>query len=144
MVIEAGFEYARTVASFHGGSPVDPFAMPTTIQFYPHKRYSLVRNFLRQGKWQRRRKLFVVALSCGDMMSRLQRLLDRVGRDGGIFHLWGHSWELETFDGWRQLESFLLYAADRIPDENRLTNCETLHHATAHSPHQAPRGAQRL
>ena len=33
-------------------------------------------------------------------MARLQAVLDHVCAYGGVFHLWGHSWELEAFDGW--------------------------------------------
>jgi len=132
MVVEAGFEYARTIASFHRELLVDPFAMPTTIQYYPHTPPSLVRNFIRQGEWGRRKGVFGVALQHGDIMLRLQRMLDYVCLHGGVFHLWGHSWELGEFDGWRQLEGFLVYAAERISAEDRLTNHEVLHHSVAH------------
>ncbi len=39
-----------------------------------------------------------------------------------MFHLWGHSWELEKFGGWRILEAFLGYAAERVPQQRRMTN----------------------
>jgi hypothetical protein len=39
-----------------------------------------------------------------------------------MFHLWGHSWELEKFDGWQILEAFLSYAAERVPQRSRMTN----------------------
>lgn len=131
MVVDAGFDYARTIANFHRTLPTDPFRMPTTIQYYPHRRDVLVRNFIRRGEWGRRKGLFSVSLAGGDFMFRLRAMLDHVCLHGGVFHLWGHSWELECFDGWRQLDGFLRYAAERIPAERRLTNREVLQHAAA-------------
>jgi peptidoglycan/xylan/chitin deacetylase (PgdA/CDA1 family) len=142
MVAGAGFDFARTCANFHRTLPVDPFRMPTTIQFYPHEhlparsvlgkaRSMLVRNFTGRGEWRRTRDLFSVFQGKEDFMSRLQAMLDHVCLHGGVFHLWGHSRELEAFDGWRQLDSFLRYAAERIPAERRLSNREVLQHRAA-------------
>ncbi len=133
MVVDAGFDYARTVVNFHRMLPADPFCMPTTIQFYPHERSVFVKNLLKQGEWRRRSSLFWVAVTNQELMPRLCALLDRVCARGGVFHLWGHSWELERFDGWRQLDSFLRYAAGRIPAEGRLNNRELLRYAVANS-----------
>jgi polysaccharide deacetylase len=124
LVVEAGFAYARTSASFHWALPADPFVMPTTIQYYPHTRDVYVRQFIGRGEWAQRTGLCRVAVGRGDFLSRLRGMLDHVVRRGGIFHLWGHSWELEGFDGWRQLESFLRYAAERVPPRDRLSNRE--------------------
>jgi peptidoglycan/xylan/chitin deacetylase (PgdA/CDA1 family) len=126
MVFEAGFGYARTNVGFRRTLPADPFVMPTTIQYYPHSRTACVRQFIGRGGWRQRRGLFGVAVGPGDFLSRLRRMLDHVCLRGGVFHLWGHSWELERFDGWRQLERFLRYAAERVPAEGRLTNGQVL------------------
>jgi len=131
MVIDAGFDYARTIVNFYRTLPADPFGMPTTLQYYPHARSVLVRNFISRGEWARRNDLFCVSLGRGDFASRLRGMLDHVCLHGGVFHLWGHSWELESFDGWRQLDEFLRYAAGRIPVEGRLNNRELLQHAAA-------------
>ncbi len=126
MVVDAGFDYARTIGSFYRTLPADPFRMPTTIQFYPHGRVVLVRNFIMCEEWGRNRDLFFISMGRSNFISRLQAMLDYVCLHGGVFHLWGHSWELEAFDGWRQLDSFLRYVAGRIPAERRLNNREVL------------------
>jgi peptidoglycan/xylan/chitin deacetylase (PgdA/CDA1 family) len=126
MVAEAGFAYARTGASFYGSLSSDPFAIGTTIQCYPHSRAACVKNYLSRGGWTRRRPLFAVCLWRGDLASRLQCTLDYICVRGGVFHLWGHSNELAGFDGSRQLESFLRYAAERVPIDARLTNHEVM------------------
>jgi len=143
MVIDAGFEYARTSVDFYRTLPADPFRMPTTLQFYPHEhsptrsvlgkaRSVLVRNFIKRGEWRRTTDLLSAYQGKGDFMSRLQAMLDHVCLHGGVFHLWGHSRELEAFDGWRQLDSFLRYAAGHIAAERRLNNHEVLQHRAAH------------
>ena len=144
MVIDAGFDYARTIEKFHRTMLADPFQMPTTIQFYPHEHPSprsvlgkarslFVRNFTGRGEWQRTKDLYSVFHGKETFTSRLQAMLDYVCFHGGVFHLWGHSWELESFDGWRQLDDFLRYAAERIPVEGRLNNRELLQYAAANS-----------
>jgi hypothetical protein len=39
------------------------------------------------------------------VMSR--KILMELLEDGGIFHLWGHSWEIEKKGEWGKLDSFL-------------------------------------
>jgi len=58
------------------------------------------------------------------LISRLRAALDYVCNRGGIFHLWGHSWEIEEFGGWALLDDFLRYAADRILPARRFDNYE--------------------
>jgi len=43
-----------------------------------------------------------------------------------VFHLWGHSWELEEHDLWGELESFLAYARDRVPPAQRVDNAASI------------------
>ena len=34
-------------------------------------------------------------------------MMNSAASDGGVFHLWGHSWEVEEMGLWRQLEEVL-------------------------------------
>ncbi|MEO6772570.1 MAG: hypothetical protein ABI467_06045, partial [Kofleriaceae bacterium] len=52
----------------------------------------------------------------------LRTLLDRAVAAGGVFHVWGHAWELEEHGLWGELEAFLAYARDRIPPAHRVDN----------------------
>jgi hypothetical protein len=40
-------------------------------------------------------------------------LFERTCQQGGLFHLWGHSWELERTNGWQKLERVLAYIATK-------------------------------
>ena len=39
-----------------------------------------------------------------------KKSLDYVIEHGGIWHLWGHSWEIDNYDLWSELEDVLVYA----------------------------------
>lgn len=124
IVESAGFRYGRTVANFFADCEGDAFLMPTTLQFYPHTRAVLIRNFLRGGHWSRRWSAWHAAMSSLDLQSRLRASLENVIKRDGVFHLWGHSWEIEAINGWGALEEFLAFANDRVPKESRVTNAE--------------------
>jgi len=36
-------------------------------------------------------------------------MFDRVMATGGVYHLWGHSWEIEERGEWERLERVLSY-----------------------------------
>lgn len=113
LVRDAGFSLARTVERFRTDIPADPFEMPTTIHAYRHWSdvspifhesgishfYSYYRN------WER------LAMA----------LFDRVVREGGVFHLWGHSWEIEKNGQWESLERVCDHISRRA-DVEYLTN----------------------
>lgn len=127
MVAKAGFRYARSTANFYADIPSEPFTVPVSLQCYPHRPDVYMRNFVRSGAWSLRMRGLRVALAHRSLLSQLQNTLDMTCKQGGIFHLWGHSWELDKSDGWVVLENFLRYAAHCIPVENRLSNLDTLH-----------------
>ncbi len=126
MVRAAGFEYARTTKNLHTDILQDAYEMPVGFQCYPHSSAVYLRNFVRYGDWRRRTRMLPLALYRGDLLGRLRGALDEACLRGGVFHLWGHSWEFDQFDGWRLLEEFLGYASERIPAEDRLTNFDVL------------------
>jgi peptidoglycan/xylan/chitin deacetylase (PgdA/CDA1 family) len=126
MVNTAGFRYARHMSNLYADLKPEPFAMPVTLQFYPHPRSVYLRNFVRHSGWRRRTRMLITALSHDDLLSRLQRALEVACEQNGVFHLWGHSYELNNFNGWAVLDDFLRYAAECIPAENRLANVDAL------------------
>jgi peptidoglycan/xylan/chitin deacetylase (PgdA/CDA1 family) len=122
MVAAAGFRYARTTVNFCSDVGTDRFLVPTSLQLYPHSQTVYLRNWMRRGRWLARSDLARVALSNADLLPRLRAALARVSRTGGLFHLWGHSWEFDAIDGWSVLDEFLRYANDLVPADLRLTN----------------------
>jgi hypothetical protein len=52
-------------------------------------------------------------------------LFDLAFAAGGIWHLWGHSWEIDEHHDWQKLKRVLKYVSNR-PDVQYLANGETL------------------
>jgi peptidoglycan/xylan/chitin deacetylase (PgdA/CDA1 family) len=109
----AGYYTARTTRMLVTNSKFDPFQMPTTLQVYPHARSTYVKNL---AKAQNVLGLFGYSLRFIWLDKWLElgmRLFDLVLRDGGIWHLYGHSWEIEELALWDDLKELLDYVSKR-------------------------------
>lgn len=100
-VEELKFRGARTTKRFQTSYPKSSFKMGTTVQAYPH---TVKQNFKEAGinrlifsSWQEQ------AIFC----------FNSVCQQGGIFHMWGHSWEIERYNLWRPLEQIFKYISKR-------------------------------
>ena len=121
-VAAVGFTHARSSENFRTDRGDDRLRMPTTLQFYPHARQVLLRNFITRGRWPRRWPLALACVSARDFESRLQCALQRSQAQGGGFHLWGHSWEIERQGLWPVLARFFAHVAQTVPPAARLDN----------------------
>lgn len=89
IVRDAGYEEARTtmVDYLYVGKSETPFSKPTAVHVYPREEYG-------DKHW------LVFA----------RELFDEADRGGDwVFHLWGHSWEIEKLGLWVELEEFFRY-----------------------------------
>ena len=123
-VKRAGFSYARTISNLHTDTPSDRFQIPTTLQLYPHHRYTYLKNFVRRGHWYKRSEMFAIAITSRGTEEALDRMLERATDLGGVFHLWGHSWEIEQLGLWSVLDRFLRDAAAVVAVKNRMSNAD--------------------
>jgi peptidoglycan-N-acetylglucosamine deacetylase len=119
LVAEAGFKGARTARQFVVVPPTDRFELSTTLQVHPAlvRRDTawdlgacLFRSPSGHGHW--RPSLGVAAAILRDW-PRFAEILFRLSirEVGHIFHLWGHSWEIEATNMWRHLDSFLTFVS---------------------------------
>jgi peptidoglycan/xylan/chitin deacetylase (PgdA/CDA1 family) len=122
MVQATGFEYARTTMNLCFEAGQQPFEMPTTYQFYPHSRDVYVRNFAKAGNWSRRHAGLRVAMLHSDWIERLYALFDHACEHDGVFHLWGHTKDIEMLDAWQELDRFLAHVASKTAPTDRMTN----------------------
>jgi hypothetical protein len=109
----AGYKTARTTRMLGIKTDFDPFEMPTTLQVYPHKTSTYAKNL---AKAWNMRGLCSYSLQFRHLSSWLElgkTLFDFVLRDGGIWHLYGHSWEIEELDLWAELQEMLDYVSKR-------------------------------
>jgi peptidoglycan/xylan/chitin deacetylase (PgdA/CDA1 family) len=80
--------------------------MPTSVQAHPHRWLAYSRNALR---WRLGRNFWsVIRYGRARDWEELSRwLVTRAQERGGVFHLWGHSWEVEQQGQWQRLEEVL-------------------------------------
>ena len=122
VVEKAGFDYARTGESLHSGIAGDRFELPTTIQLFPHDKVVYLKNLMRGRFTFDRARLFSTALSSATLVERIDRTVDYCRNNGGYFHLWGHSWEIEEWGLWNDLEIVLQRLAEHASSTEFLTN----------------------
>lgn len=118
IVENAGFGFARNVNKFSFGQGCNKFSFPTTVHAYRHwsdvvniYKYSgsigkFFRNYL---NWDQ------LAIS----------LFDQTYEKGGVYHLWGHSWEIDNNKDWERLENVFSHISNRQGVEY-LTNGELI------------------
>jgi len=89
-VKRAGFKYARTVVPLCISKPIDNFRIATTIHVHPNKREYEERNWIDVAK----------------------EYYQKAKKEEGLFHLWGHSFELEKYQIWEELDDFLKFVSE--------------------------------
>jgi peptidoglycan/xylan/chitin deacetylase (PgdA/CDA1 family) len=121
----AGYRLARTTVAFRTDSNFDPYAMPVTFQLWPHSRRVIARHALREGnllglsKWAGRWR------GQTDLPALAESIVEHIQQNGGILHIWGHSWEIEQASLWPLLHEVMTRVANR-PGVEYLTNRELL------------------
>jgi len=124
LVAGAGYVGARTVELMsldfprpHGGTLV----MGTTLQAFPHPQIDYLKNIVKRAAF----KNLANCLRCGlsrDWARSAACLLALAIRTRGVFHLWGHSWEIEQHGQWGPLENVLRLMHECREQAASLTN----------------------
>jgi peptidoglycan/xylan/chitin deacetylase (PgdA/CDA1 family) len=109
MIRAAGYRGVRTVELLSLDRPrttAGLMLMPTTVQAHPHGVGAYARNLARRAAG-RNLWLWLLHGRTTDWLTLARRLLARAVRRGGVFHLWGHSWELDATGQWGRLDDAL-------------------------------------
>lgn len=109
MVQRAGFRCARTVELLSIDFPrlvAGVHLMPTTVQANSHSFLAYGRNFVKRSAF-RNLSRFALYARTTNWVEISRKLLRLVAAQGGVFHLWGHSWEIDENHQWGQLEEVL-------------------------------------
>ena len=139
LVGEAGFACARTVQMLSLDRPSSKSGiqvMPTTVQAFSHPAAALLRNIAKRAalgsavRW---------LLDCRrfDWVEIARSHLERAMLEGGVFHLWGHSWEIEEHRQWGRVEEIFRTIAQFRDPVRFCTNSQVLAvHAAAANSHR--------
>lgn len=129
-VATAGYSGARNTRMLRNGLRFPQFEMPTSLQAYPHSFSTYLRNAVR-GRNLPGLCTHALRLSRGRGWMELgMRLFDRVMLHGGIWHIYGHSWEIADLNLWAELEHLLDYVAGH-PGALYLANGQALKRITS-------------
>jgi peptidoglycan/xylan/chitin deacetylase (PgdA/CDA1 family) len=109
----AGYWGARTVRMLATRPTFNAFEMPTTLQIFPHPRLTYLKQVVRERTLESMRTYLVQMPRLGSWLELAKRLFDEVLERGGIWHLYGHSWEVERFGLWEDLYEILNYVSRR-------------------------------
>lgn len=116
LVRAAGFRLGRTTARYAFDRRSDPYALPTTFHTYNH--FSDIHKIIGFAGWNTTRLLRYT-----DWEYLAMDLFDHCRKTGSMFHLFGHSWEIEHFHAWEKLERVLRHISNKR-DVSYVTNGE--------------------
>jgi peptidoglycan/xylan/chitin deacetylase (PgdA/CDA1 family) len=110
---DAGYLGARTNRMLGYKLDFSPYEMPTTLQAAPLKKADYCRNALRSASPGRVLTYFARVIRAPNWVELGKSLFDLALRDGGVWHLYGHSWQVEEMGLWDDLKEILDYVSGR-------------------------------
>ena len=125
MVRRAGYRGARTTRMLCQQISFGAFEMPATLQVYPHDSLAYYKNL---GKRRDLPGLYRYVFELSRLRNWVElgkKLFDQALQEGGFWHLYGHSWEIEELGLWEQLQEMVDYVRDR-PGVIYASNRQTL------------------
>jgi peptidoglycan-N-acetylglucosamine deacetylase len=125
-VRESGFKYARTIEYLRTGVN-DIFRAPTTIQLFRHSRNTYLKNAVKRCNAEGLIFLLKYVGQEVRLVDIVNYFLEKISANGGIFHLWGHSWEIEQYNLWNELEE-IIKTLSRLTGFNYCSNGELTNH----------------
>ena len=124
-VEQTGYKGGRTAEIFRINFD-NPYELNTTVQAVDRILASKGKGFLKTSNLGLAKKL----LSGGNLFKNwnliAKKTLDYVLENGGVWHLWGHSWEIERNNDWEKLEDLLqlVHEKGRTNNASFVTNGE--------------------
>src|SRR5436305_6796470 len=106
----AGYRGARTTRMLATGLDFRTFEMPASLQVYPHTGWTYLRNAAKARSAGRIFR-YLQHRRAEDWVTLGKRLFDGGMQNGGVWHLVGHSWEIEQRGLWDGLEELTRYVS---------------------------------
>lgn len=122
-VRDAGFTYARTTQAFHTAPSDDRLLSPVTEQLFEHSTRTHVGHCVKEANWSGLANCLRILVRAHTLSDQIQDHIKMAEINGGILHIWGHSWELDEQNLWPQAETIFELLAN-IRGARFLTNSE--------------------
>lgn len=127
LAAQAGYAVARTTVAFHTTMRGDPLCMPVSLQMFPHAPAVHIKHALKEGNLRGILNWSTLWRLEHDPVKLSRRIVEHIQAHGGVYHLWGHSWEIEQYGLWEMFEAILQQLSQR-PGMRYLTNTQVLQH----------------
>jgi peptidoglycan/xylan/chitin deacetylase (PgdA/CDA1 family) len=118
-VKQQGFRLARTVNRLALDIGENPYELPTTLHAYSHRSdipdIARIAGYNPKKTWEYYKNWETLGML----------LFDKAKEEGGVFHLWGHSWEIEKCRYWERLEKLFAHISGYM-DVDYVTNGELI------------------
>lgn len=126
LIQQAGFKGVRSVELLSLSYPrriAGLMVLPTTIQAHPHALVAYAKNSIKRASFKNLWRYIVHGRST-DWVKLARSLLSQAIKHGGVFHLWGHSWEVQKNGQWQRLEEVLRLMSDFTNQSRSVTNLQ--------------------
>jgi peptidoglycan/xylan/chitin deacetylase (PgdA/CDA1 family) len=125
LIRQAGYSALRSVELLSIDPPRDLgrglHLLPTTVHAYPQPLRAYAKNAIKRGRpgnlWW-----YILYGKSMKWMRLAENLIQHVAEVGGVFHLWGHSWELQETRQWERLETVLRVMGEHTDQAPCVTN----------------------
>lgn len=122
-VRDSGFKGARTCMYSLCGFPANPFLWGVSTHAHSHSRLVHMRHAVLENNLKGLMNFFLIQKGSIDWVENFKLSVAFVERNGGIAHLYLHSWEIDQCNEWEKLEVLFSYLSGK-KDLNRVTNGE--------------------
>ncbi len=120
--LKTGFKVIRTTELLTARTPGNNSVVGTTLQVFNHSDFTYIKHLVKRKKLNSLAVFLKIGYNNG-LEQMADNYIEKILAEGGCFHLWGHSWEIEEFGLWNQLED-LLKRISGIAEADYITNAQ--------------------
>lgn len=110
MVQNSGYLCARTTKPFYVVPAENPYEIHVTVWAYSHALRD-IKGIFRIFKLSK--KIFARPLIIKMWDELGKKIFDYLLESGGVFHIFGHAWQVDEINGWQKLENLFSHIAFR-------------------------------
>jgi peptidoglycan-N-acetylglucosamine deacetylase len=132
LAANAGFHGCRTVEMLSFDLPRRDrsglLVMPTTLIAVTGNSWGVLKNLIKRRKFERLPRWSAVACTM-NLESAATVLVNEVSRQRhGVFHFWGHTWEIERLGLWNKVEDVFRLLRENLVHGQAMSNGEICDH----------------
>lgn len=122
-VRDSGFRGARTCMYNLNDFPKNPFLWGLSTHAHSHSKAIQIRHAILERNFKGLMDFFLIQKGSVDWVNQFKFAVEHVAENGGVAHLYLHSWEIEESNDWKRLEDLFRYLSEKR-ELRRVTNGE--------------------